>query len=449
MRWSVLAVALAVFFCEFAYYVLKVGLCNWAALPAGSGGGAPSPLRLLLVSDVHVLGARRRLWVERAWVDWQLRKSFALLSWLTRPHAVLVLGDMLDEGGGFTGDALWHAYRERYGAVAGSGAVVGSGARGAGAPPHLHVVGNHDTGWAGRLSPWLIQRFERSFGAANAAFAMRADGTIAAAAEFELAQRASPAQRQALESVFAAAATDGFVLVRTNSMALDGGAPAAVRQQTLRFLRAVGEARGGAQQHRPAGGQPPLVLLTHMPLFRSDDRDCGAARAAEVGHVTYAAPGEPLGEDVVTKADTQWLLRTLRPSLVLSGHTHTACFYVHESEAAPASAPVQELWRRRWRDSGEWAGGGAGADVPEDVPELTASTLSWGMRPDPAFAVLSMARGTAARGPTSVAARICSLPDERVIFGVYALVAASVVAGALARCFRSRRADPPAGAKQH
>lgn len=446
LRWLVLA---AVAFCELGYFLAKVSSCGWAAAPRRAADGAQ--LRLLLVSDMHVLGVRRRLWIERAWVDWQLRKSFALLSWAAAPHAVLVLGDMLDEGGGFTDDATWRAYRRRY------GTAFHADTR-AGAPPWLHVVGNHDTGWGGNLSPWLVQRFERSFGAADAAVAMRPDGALAATAEYALGA-AQPgqgggavAQRLALERVVAAAeAAGGFVVVRMNSMALHRAAPRALQQHTRRFLRDVGTAMARRRAAEEGGAAPPLVLLSHMPLFRPDDRECGAARAAEAGHVTYPAPEEPLGEDAVAEEDTRWVLRTLRPALVLSGHTHTACFYVHEGEGATAGSAAQAQ-HRRWRGDGEWAGAGA-AQAEADVPELTASSFGWGMRPDPAFALLSLSRGAAAQGSASasVAARVCALPDERVIFAVYGCAALSCLCVGLVRWLRGHKGRPPlsVGPKQH
>lgn len=36
-------------------------------------------LRALVVSDIHLLGKRRRSWIERAWIDWQVRMCGSLL----------------------------------------------------------------------------------------------------------------------------------------------------------------------------------------------------------------------------------------------------------------------------------------------------------------------------------------------------------------------------------
>lgn len=52
------------------YYLYATTSCHLER----DGTGEYSDLRALVVSDVHLLGKRRRSWIERAWVDWQVRQ---------------------------------------------------------------------------------------------------------------------------------------------------------------------------------------------------------------------------------------------------------------------------------------------------------------------------------------------------------------------------------------
>jgi hypothetical protein len=207
----------------------------------------------------------------------------------------------------------------------------------------------------------------------------------------------------------------------------------------------------------PAGGVPPrlpadapVLLLTHKPLFRPNDLDCGPERAAEGGHVTYEAPEAGLrpGPDgmVLARDASASLLRRLRPAAVFSGHTHARC-------------------RRRHGDG---------------PAEHTLPAFGWRMRPDPSFAVVDLSnvdvsavdvsavdvsaagedaaggdgagkggregrRGGRARGGLDVDVWLCALPDERTVFAVliaHLVAAVAAAAVALRSSDRCRQTSP-------
>ncbi|GLD97572.1 hypothetical protein PINS_up006262 [Pythium insidiosum] len=88
-----------------------------------------SALRAVVISDVHLLGKRRRSWIERMWIDWQVRESIIAFAWCASrahivfshqiasavkaavdahvPDLVLFLGDQLDEGIERTELSVW------------------------------------------------------------------------------------------------------------------------------------------------------------------------------------------------------------------------------------------------------------------------------------------------------------------------------------------------------
>jgi len=147
------------------------------------------------------------------------------------------------------------------------------------------------------------------------------------------------------------------------------------------------------------GTAKPLVLLTHLPLYRRDDSACGAARQHEAGHVTYRAPNERLSRhDVVSKRSSEALLSRARPDVVLSAHTHAMCETTHAI-----------------------AGDAALGTAPMTASEFTVPAFSWRMRPDPSFALLTV---TGSRGNATAAVTWCALPNEHTIFAAYATAGA-------------------------
>lgn len=67
------AVVAAVALCQVGVFYLQTLRCERLdSLSIVADDAATADLRVLVVSDVHLLGKRRRAWIERAWVDWQV-----------------------------------------------------------------------------------------------------------------------------------------------------------------------------------------------------------------------------------------------------------------------------------------------------------------------------------------------------------------------------------------
>ena len=132
-----------------------------------------------------------------------------------------------------------------------------------------------------------------------------------------------------------------------------------------------------------------MILLTHFPLYRVNDLDCGDFRRNERGHVTYLHPSWPyqVHHQVLSKNLSTYLLETIRPSLVLSGHTHAYCALHHPVRSENASNM--------------------------SISEHTIPTFAWSQRPDPSYAVLQLNSSALSR------IQLCYLPDERVIGTMY------------------------------
>ncbi|GAB9475693.1 Metallophosphoesterase 1 [Globisporangium polare] len=170
-----------------------------------------------------------------------------------------------------------------------------------------------------------------------------------------------------------------------------------------------------ALRARTANGS--VVLLTHLPLHRADDMLCGAARAREVGHVTYEHPSFKYAphHHVLSQQLSDTLLAKFDPQVVLSGHTHAWC----------------ALSKRHWNGA----------------KEFTIPAFSWGQRPDPSYALLGLRRQEQRRqrvdhsgNPAVEEAQVevatvvpCSVPSEHSIFALYIFTVAALVVANLRR----------------
>ena len=103
---------------------------------------------------------------------------------------------------------------------------------------------------------------------------------------------------------------------------------------------------------------------------------------------------------MVNAVDSDYILSTLRPRLILSGHTHYSCHYRHEKY---------------------------------DVTEITVSTFNWRNRDDPSFVLalidkdLPVGSGDE-RGPhPNIRLQRCYLPSESTVVGTYCVGAVVVV----------------------
>ena len=440
---------------------------------------------LLVMADSHMLGARRS-WLDRAWVDWQLRRSVEGAVWRHAPALAIHLGDLVDEGawlhrviarGGSDSDSarsVWAATARRF--RASSRTPLGS-------TPLLAAVGNHDAGEGEQLREDALARFERSFSSAKAQSldVFRVGGVMTA-------------QRRDDGTLGLVVGRRNVTFVRVNALALAPHAPASVRGAAWEWL-----ATAAATARR---SRNPVVLLTHLPLYRASDEECGPLRAVEhdgvavrwrasraLGvDVTVPLPSETLrsGVDVLDQDSTARLLEFFHPAAVLSGHTHAVCYTEHvhdvdrdrdrarraaagaeagaEAEAEAAAgvgAHAPACVRKMNVATGELSScppptsimGGPSASASAStvrVPEFTIPAFGWRMRPDASYAIMRLfvASSDEEEGAASVEIELCGLPQEHsVLLCLLVLIAgtccAVVVAAAARDASWGRKRPPP------
>jgi len=232
-------------------------------------------------------------------------------------------------------------------------------------------VGNHDVGWRYALSPDAVRLFETKFFQEDASLFAGSGST----------QHVAPANfwwKHPLVDI-----------VRLNSMALDPHVrPQQLLEDTWKFVRETAASRADSDGK-------PLILLTHMPLYRPNDEQCGSKRTSEGGGVTFKAPHEAyiVDDEVLSSETSTKLLNTLQPDIVFSGHVHARCLIEHST-----------------------------SELDHTIPEATISAFGWRMRPDPSFAVATfqVSSGTI----VGLTLETCPLPHEHIL---YAIIGATVL----------------------
>jgi hypothetical protein len=134
---------------------------------------------MLLLADSHLLGPRRRHWLDVIWSDWGIQKALAVALLVHAPDVVVLNGDVFDEGN-IASDEEFTAACARFRrifALAATPSLVAprqgsssssasfsssssSSCRGARGPLLLVGSGNHDVGLGSGNSARRVRRFE-------------------------------------------------------------------------------------------------------------------------------------------------------------------------------------------------------------------------------------------------------------------------------------------------
>ncbi|XP_077756048.1 metallophosphoesterase 1 isoform X3 [Canis aureus] len=330
-------------FCEFLIYYLVIFQCDWPEVKTAAHGSGQKTLKAMFLADTHLLGEVRGHWLDKLRREWQMERAFQTALWLLQPEVVFILGDIFDEGK-WSSSQGWADDVRRFQKIFRH-------------PQHVQlkvVAGNHDIGFHYQMSTYKIKRFEKVF---------------------------NPERLFSWKGI-------NFVLV--NSVALEGDGchlcSEAEREliEISHKLNCSREEPGSSlcRGLQPLPGSAP-VLLQHFPLYRSSDANCSGEDAAPLEE-----RGIPFKEryDVLSQEASQKLLWWLRPRLILSGHTHSACEVLH----------------------------GAG------VPEISVPSFSWRNRNNPSFIMGSMT-------PTEYALDKCYLPYEDTVLVTYCVAAGFLV----------------------
>ncbi|KAJ7924953.1 Metallo-dependent phosphatase-like protein [Mycena leptocephala] len=332
---------------EYGVFIYSVRKCSWPDSDIQATRTDPQPTHVLLVADPQILDHRsypdRGLfltYISQLLVDLNLRKSWRA-ALRTRPDVVVLLGDMMDGGRFSMSDAEYERYFRRFKSIFPLDTSI----------PQYFIPGNHDTGLgvSDQFSEKAAARYESHFGPLNSRVTI-ANHTI---------------------------------------ILLD--APGLVEEEAQRPARYDGKpVPGGSielvQSFAKLQDENPVVLFTHIPLSRPDGSSCGPNR--ERGTIRR---GAGFGyQNTLGKSASNFLLESLRPSVIFSGDDHDYCEYTHSFNSDGKSRHAREV-------------------------TVKSLSMAMGVR-KPGFQLLSLVPPHSMQGSSSHADSLCLLPDQ---LGIY------------------------------
>ncbi|THV02395.1 hypothetical protein K435DRAFT_827551 [Dendrothele bispora CBS 962.96] len=271
---------------EFGIYLWSVSFCKWpdSGLTSASHHGAT---HVLLISDPQIhkpsIFQDESSWsslIKQLIYDVNLKKSWRFTKRL-QPHVVFFLGDLLASGRGVNSETEYVQYIEKFTNSFPLGSNILA----------YYIPGNEDVGMGVAQSKVNVRRiFAENFGPFTQQVEIH-DHT--------------------------------FVLL---------DAPGLVDEDYQRASVGVtynqwSPLRGGTveQLKKIKPSQKPLMLLSHIPLYRKDTASCGPLR--EKGNI-HKGVGHGY-QNTLGKETTNFLLESLRPSLVISGDNRDYCEHTH------------------------------------------------------------------------------------------------------------------------
>ncbi|KZV62594.1 Metallo-dependent phosphatase [Peniophora sp. CONT] len=306
------------------------------------------PTHVLLVADPQVLDENSYpdrgpalMALSQFIVDLQLRKAWHT-ALATRPDAVVFLGDMLDNGRAERGNKEYRQYVEKFNRMF-------ADTRGK-KLPRYYIPGNHDV-WLGGddpLSKLARTRYQTYFGPLNSHASLGGHTLLFIDAPYLVEEDA--AQRRA--------GVDGDI--------------------SHWLPEALQELHATMKMASRSGEQPdPVVLFSHIPLWRTTGTDCGPDR--ERGTLKE---GRGFGyENTLSPTISRMLLDTFKPVAIFSGDDHDYCEITHSATAS-------------------------GDSTGKSVTEISVKSLSMAMGIQrPGFSLLSLSSGGAAH-------TMCLLPSQ-------------------------------------
>ncbi|KAI4386899.1 hypothetical protein MLD38_004777 [Melastoma candidum] len=278
-----------------AFWVPSMWSCPWPHASKSMSEGDPNEyVKVAVIADPQIMDRTTlrlqpnslALELAQFYTDLYMRRAYLGSIRPVKPDAVIFLGDYFD-GGPDLSDEEWQLSLSRFKHIF----DLRSHRRHADFSVHF-IPGNHDIGYASlhHYKPEVIVRYESEFGFSNSQFTIGKVEFIAVDAQ----------------------SLDGKLKQNWTSLCWD-------------FIKSLST---DAQLN-------PRVLLTHIPLYRQDETDCGPSRYSPIiNQRIHRSRGEQeiTYQNYVTEESSKRLLNSVKPVLVLSGHDHDQCTVVHEFE---------------------------------------------------------------------------------------------------------------------
>lgn len=273
--------AISIIWCEVGYYYFVFHYhC----------GGWPGPTsiknevgfkRILVLADTHIMGKVKSASLDKFRREWQMKQAFSIARRIYKPDLYIFLGDIFDEAS-FAQDVAYEEACKDFEMIF----PIDPQER-------LIIAGNHDVGFHNQLINYryIMQRFLDKYHATPS---------------IELIKKPN---------------LKDINLVVTNSMTFYNDTCSYCSES----IAATNRIAYDLEKQRNLADFSAPILLSHMPLYRSDDTQCDYPFSLG----TRVKDKNMEGEDVLHMVSSRFLLQRLMPRLVLSGHTHMDCATSH------------------------------------------------------------------------------------------------------------------------
>ena len=152
----------------------------------------------------------------------------------------------------------------------------------------IGVPGNHDIGFGKNVIPYAYNRYSETFGTLNRGF--------------EIANH---------------------TIVALDTVSLSGRSDSTSYKNAEEYLQKLNETKETDPSRR--------ILISHVPLYRHEDADCGPRRHTAPIRNTfgYQYQSNLSDLDLIQKDLSDIILESVNPSLVISGDDHDDCEFFH------------------------------------------------------------------------------------------------------------------------
>lgn len=281
LLFAFLLVLFVLFLCEYFIYYLVILSCRWPKIEHKSDSNesqeSEEGLKVMILSDIHLLGELKGHWFDKLRREWQMWRSFQTSIQLLGPNIVVILGDIFDEGS-WASDEQFHSYVSRFQHLfsVDSNAIK------------LHVVvGNHDIGFHYWTDRYLRRRFETVFNTTD---------------------------------VDLIDVGNGVHFVGINSIAMEGDG-------CYLCVDAVNKLKKIGQKIKKEGIYP--IILMHFPLYRESEEICTVSDSAPIEEKRIKHREKI---DCLSRESTDLIIDVLNPRLVITGHSHHSCIVTHKNK---------------------------------------------------------------------------------------------------------------------
>ncbi|XP_058743802.1 uncharacterized protein C630.12 [Vicia villosa] len=285
----------------FAYWLPSFFTCSWPHLKVQTKSESYQNdyVKVAVITDPQLVDKTSLRLPEKSlalelvkfYTDLNMRRSFFSSILPFKPDVILFLGDYFD-GGPYLSDEEWEESFNRF------KHIFGLNAQGKYKDKQVYFIsGNHDIGYESLHyeKPKVIRRYEETFGIRNYKFTV---GKL------------------------------DFIAV--DAQTLDGHPEKHLISQVWEFVKNISV----------DNAIRPRVLLTHIPLYRPDDTDCGPDRSSpiinqRINIAWYDKSNNIIYQNYVSEKSSKHLLDTIKPKFILSGHDHDQCTITHQSKTGP------------------------------------------------------------------------------------------------------------------